>query len=208
MNIAFPSPTSTTDQEVMQLLAILRDCGIDEIWQFPDMKLISFYLQNTAHNANDIKEEIGQENYGLLIKSATYMSRSNLNLTRFRVQVWFLNHANGVLLNQALRISAQENLSTPAKTITYDQNNQEFSRDDADFSKLVTLLMIEQFPTQMWGDQDIQVNRLTYYQNFKKQYGNSKTLQSFRRSIVQRESSCLTRLIKYANESGRKLNGF
>ena len=205
MNIAFPSPNSTSDQEVMQLLAILRDCGIDEIWQFPDMKLISFYLRNTAHNANDIKAEIGQENYGLLIKSATCMSKSCLNITTLRMRKWLLKHANGYLLNQALRISAQENLNTPAKTIAYDQNNEEFDHDTEDFAKLVTLLTIEQFPNQMWWDQIAEYNRLTYYQYFRRQYGNSTTLQAFRRSIVSRESGCLHQVMNSAKQKGRQL---
>lgn len=205
MNIAFTSPTSTTDQDVIQLLTILRDCGIDEIWQFPNLKLISFYLQNTAHNTNDIKTEIGQENYALLIKYAASMSRSNLNITEFNVRNWFLNHANGCLLNQALRISAQQNLNTPAKAIIYDEHSKEFVRDDKDFSKIVTLLMIEQFPTQIWYDHAAEYSRLTYYQYFRQEYGNSKTLQAFRRSMLQRESNCLKQVIKSAKEKGRQL---
>jgi hypothetical protein len=206
MNMAFTPSTPTTNQEVAQLLAILRDCGVDSIWQNPESKLLSFYLQNTPNNALNIRGEIGRRSYASFIKLTTAWWKNYQYQPTVTIRRWFVRYADSVLINQALRISAQENLTTPTKAVIYDENNKEFIRDEADFSKLVTLLTIEGFPTQIWHDQDIQFIHLTYYQYFRQQYGNSKTLQCFRRSIVRRESSRLNRLIKFSKERNGQLN--
>lgn len=200
MNITHSFPKPTISADAAQLLAILRDCGIDSVWQNPGAQLLSSYLRNTPDSDADIKAEIGRKRYLEQITSSTSLPRETQTSLILR---WLLTNADGCLLNQALRVSAQEDLKTLPKAIIYDEHSQIFAQDDADFSKLVMLLILECFPNPLWYGQETQFECLTYYQYFRAQYGNSKTLQSFRKSIVKQESGTFAKFAKISKARGK-----
>lgn len=202
MNIALSFPKPTISAEAEQLLSILRDCGIDSVWQNPGAQLLSIYLRNTPYSGDDIKAEIGREGYLQQIRSSTFLPRG---VPTRPILKWLLTNADGSLLNQALRMSAQEDLNTSPKAIIYDEHSQIFAQDDADFSKLVMLFMLECFPNPLWYGQETQFEYLTYYQYFREQYGNSKTLQSYRRSVVRKESETFAEFKRIARARGGEL---
>jgi hypothetical protein len=68
MNIALPTQSTKINVEAGQLLAILRNCGIDKIWKNPNTNLLSFFLRNSEENENNIRSEIGYDSYANFIK--------------------------------------------------------------------------------------------------------------------------------------------
>lgn len=205
MNIALQVPKPTISAEAAQLLAILRDCGIDSVWRNSETKLLSFYLCNTTDNANDIKSEIGYENYALFLKHATFLWKYPQFGQEISIRHWFLRYADGSLLKQALQTSAREDLNTPAAKVAYNQQHPGFANDHADFAKLVTLLMLENFSDEIHHNHDFLVNRLNYYEYFRQQYGDIPLLNAFRRSIMRKEAENLADVKDYARVNGKQM---
>ena len=118
MSTAISIPKSTISVEAAQLLAILRDCGIDGIWKNDEMNLLSFYLKNTKNNDDDnIRFDIGCAAYSFLTNQAA-PNRKYLEIGyETDMRFWFLQYADSRLLSQSLRSSAQENLGHPAVKI-------------------------------------------------------------------------------------------
>lgn len=204
MNIARPIQTQTISTEAAQLLAILRDCGIDSVWQHPEAKLLAFYLRNTPVDAKDIRLEVGRANY------ANFFSHVSCQWTYPRlgietsVRYWFLKYANGRLLKQALQVSAQEDLNTPSALVVYDEQHPNFAQDEKDFGKIITLMALENFPNQIFGNQDHLINHLNYYQHFERHYGRTRLLYAFRRSIMRKEANNVAHHRRLAAAKGKE----
>lgn len=205
MNMALQLHKSTISTEAAQLLAILRDCGIDSVWQNPEMKLLSFYFQNTPESVNHIKSEIGDDTYGQFLRQTKYSWKYPQFGPQISVRNWFLRYADGSLLMQALQTSARENLKTPAVTVIYNEQHPGFAQDHADFAKLMTLFMLENFPRQIWHDQSFLINRLNYYEYFLQKYGDIPMLKAFRRSIMRKEAKNLAHAIKKSGHDQKNL---
>jgi hypothetical protein len=205
MNIALPIQTQKISTEAAQLLAILRDCGIDNVWLHPEAKLLAFYLRNTAVDAKNIRLEIGPANYANFVNHVscqwTYAQRG----PEISVRHWFLKYANGHLLKQALQVSAQENLNTPPALVVYDEQHPDFARDEKEFGKRTTLLILEDFPTQIFYNQDYLINQFNFLQHFQRQHGDTRMLYSFRRSIMRKEANNVAHLRKSAATNGKEL---
>lgn len=205
MNIAFPNTKHNISVEATQLLAILRDCGIDQVWTNPETNLLSFYLRNTSEITKEIKSEIGKTSYRFFVDEMTFGYRYHMLYPERDIRKWFLSYADGRQLNQALRTSARENLNTPALQVTYDENHPGFARDHADFEKIVTLFLLEDFPKNFAYDQDFLINRLNYYEYFRQQHGDIPVLKAFRRSIMRKEAENLAKLKKNPLAKGKPL---
>ena len=205
MNIALSLPKPTISTEAAQLLAILRDCGIDSVWQGPETKLLSFYLRNTPESVNDIISEIGHDTYRHFLRQVSFWRRCPQLGRDKNVGHWFLRYADGSLLKQALQTSARENLNTPAVTVIYNEQHPGFAQDHADFEKLMILFVLESFPREIWHNQDFLINRLNYYEYFRQKHGDTPMLTTFRRSIMRKEAENLADAIKYAGRNRKKL---
>lgn len=205
MNIAIPTPKHNISVEATQLLAILRDCGIDQVWKNPETNLLSFYLRNTPETTKEIKSEIGRNSYRFFVNEMTSWWKYSLTRPEVDIKNWFLSHADGRQLNQALRTSARESLNMPALKVTYDAHHPGFAQDHADFEKIVTLFLLEDFPKNFVYDQDFLINRLNYYEYFRQQHGDIPVLKAFRRSIMRKEAENLANLKKNPLTKGKPL---
>ena len=205
MNIVIPNPKHNITVEATQLLVILRDCGIDQVWENPATNLLSFYLRNTPETTKEIKYEIGRTSYRFFVNEMTSWWKYSLTRPEVDVKNWFLHYADGSQLSQALRTSARENLNTPALKVTYDAHHPGFARDHADFEKIVTLFLLEDFPKNFVYDQDFLINRLNYYEYFRQQHGDIPVLKAFRRSIMRKEAEKLANLKKNPLAKGKPL---
>jgi hypothetical protein len=205
MNMALQLHKSTISTEAAQLLAILRDCGIDSIWQDPEMKLLSFYLQNTPESVNHIKSEIGDDTYGQFLRQTKHSWKYPQLGHQINVRYWFLRYADGSLLMQALQTSARENLKTPAVTVIYNEQHPGFAQDHADFAKLITLFMLENFPRHILHDQRFLINRLNYYEYFRQKHGDLPLLKAFRRSVMRKEAENFAYAIERSGHDQKNL---
>ena len=205
MNITNSTPKHNISVEATQLLAILRDCGIDQVWNDPETHLLSFYLRNTPQAARGMQSEIGRSSYRFCVNQMTSAWKYSLTCPEVDIKNWFLTYADSSHLSQALRTSAQENLNTPALTVTYDKHHTGVAKDHADFEKVVTLFLLENFPTKFPYDQEILINRLNYYEYFRQQHGDIPVLKSFRGSIMRKEAGNLARLKEHPLTNGKPL---
>jgi hypothetical protein len=201
--ISFPRPSIST--EAAQLLSILRDCGIDSIWRDPETKLLSFYFRNTPDSDNDIKAEIGRSSYADFVRRATFWWDYPQFGPEINVRHWFLRYADGGLLKQALQTSARDDLNTPAVTVKYDEQHPRYALDQADFAKLMTLFMLDNFPRQISHNHSFLINRLNYYQYFQQKHGDIPMLNAFRRSIMRKEAQNLAYAIADMGGDRKKL---
>jgi hypothetical protein len=206
MNIALPIQTQKISTEAAQLLAILRDCGIDILWQDPETNLLSFFLQNSEPNTNDIRFEIGHDSYAHFVKQVTYRWKYPELGAELDVLHWLLRNADGSVLRQALQVSAQENLNTKSTKLEYNEHSPGFERDHKDFRKIVTLFTIENFPTEIHFSHDFLISRLNYYEHFLHQHGNIKILKAFKKSIMRKESDNLADAERICRPCGKLLN--
>lgn len=204
MNISISHPKPTINNEAAQLLAILRDCGIDSVWQDPETRLLSFYLRNTLETTSDIRSEIGSNTYGHFVRQVSRLRQHQYIGPGKDIRHWFLRYADPRLLKEALQTSARENLNKPAVTVTYNEQHPGFSQDHADFEKLMTLYMLDSFPRQIWYNHDLLVNRLNYYEYFRHRHGDTSLLNAFRQSIMRHEAKNLAGAIKYSSRNGKK----
>ncbi len=200
MNVALPTLSPKINTEAAQLLAILRDCGIDRVWKNPETNLLAFYLRNSEENDADIRSEIGYFTYAGFVKQITYWWMYQELGSELTELYWFLRYADGSLLKQALQTSARENLYMPSKKLVYNEQHPGFAKDDADFGKIVTLFLLEGFPREIHYRHDYLISRLNYYQYFQQQHGDIAILNSFRRSLTRKESKNLSEIIR---QSGR-----
>jgi len=205
MNIALPTQSTKINVEAGQLLAILRDCGIDKIWKNPNTNLLSFFLRNSEENENNIRSEIGYDSYANFIKQVRYSWKYQELGSEIIELYWFLRYADGSLLKHALQTSARENLNTTSKKIIYNEQHSEFAKDDADFGKIVILFLLESFPTEIHYSQDYLINRLNYYQFFQQQHGDIAILKTLRRSLVRKELEYLQEIKKHFGGIGKSL---
>jgi hypothetical protein len=205
MHNAISTPTATINTEAAQLLAILRDCGIDSVWQNPETKLLSFYLRNTPESDDHIKAEIGHSAYTLFVQQTTLGWDYPHFGQELSIRHWFLRYADGSLLKQALQTSARENLNTPAAQVTYNEQHPGFAQDHAEFDRLVTLFILENVQREIWHNQNFLINRLNYYQYFQQKHGNTPLLNAFRRSIMRREAENLAVAIADMGGDRKKL---
>lgn len=205
MNIAIPTPKHKISVEATQLLAILRDCGIDQVWNDPETKLLSFYFRNTPQTARSIQSEIGSYSYRFFVNEMTSRWKYSIPYLEADVLKWFLTYAESRQLTQALRASARENLNTPALKVTYDAHHPGFAQDHIDFEKIVTLFLVEDFPKNFAHNQDILINRLNHYEYFRQQHGDIPALKAFRRSIMRKEAGNLANLKKNPLAKGKPL---
>lgn len=205
MNIALSFPKPTISAEAAQLLSILRDCGIDSVWREPDTKLLSFYLRNTPDSGDDIKAEIGRSSYAHFVRQTTFWWKYPQLDPEINVRHWFLRYANGGLLKQALQTSARDDLNTPAVTVKYNEQHPGYAQDQADFAKLMTLFMLDDFPRGISHNHIFLINRLNYYQYFQHKHGDTPMLNAFRRSIMRKEAQNLADAIADMGGDRRKL---
>lgn len=206
MNTAISIPKSTLSVEAAQLLAILRDCGIDGIWRNDEMNLLSFYLKNTKNNDDDnIRFDIGYAAYSFFINQAA-PNRKYLEIGyETDMRFWFLQYADSRLLSQSLRSCAQENLGHPAVKIVYDVNHPSYKRDHSEFGHLITLLMLENTSLVVDYYHKFLIERLNYYEHFKQQYGDAPILKTLRRSLMRKELKLLEDTMDMARSKGKPL---
>lgn len=206
MNTAISIPKSTISVEAAQLLAILRDCGIDGIWKNDEMNLLSFYLKNTKKNDDDnIRFDIGYAAYSFFTNQAA-PNRKYLEIGyETDMRFWFLQYADSRLLSQSLRSSAQENLGHPAVKIVYDVNHPSYKRDHSEFGHLITLLMLENTSLVVDYYHKFLIERLNYYEHFKQQYGDAPILKILRRSLMRKELKLLEDAMDMARSRGKPL---
>jgi len=205
MNIIPPTQAIKISAEAAPLLAILRDCGIDKIWENPETNLLAFYLRHSEENQNDIRSEIGSECYAIFVKQVTYWWMYQDLGSEITELHWFLRFGDGILLKQALQASARENQNLPSKKLTYNDQHPGFERDDEDFSKITVLFLLENFPKEIHYAHDCLINSLNYYQYFQQQYGNIAILKAFRNSLIRKESKNLSEIMR---QSGGIVNLF
>jgi hypothetical protein len=206
MNIAYTPPKPMLNDEAVKLLGILRDCGIDNVWQQKETKLLSFYLRNTPDSTNCIKSEIGFKTFLQFLHYTSIVSLHSDFTHGTNIRNWFLRYANSGLIKQALQISARENLNTPVVKITYDEHHIGYAQDHADFERLITLFMLENFPKKPSPSHNFLINRISYYEYFTDKYGETDVLKVLRRSIMRKEAHCL-QVLKYNTGSyGNSVN--
>ena len=146
MNISPSLSALKSCDEATQLLAIMQDCGVDQIWKNQELRLLVVYLENTLGEQTDIRHDVTSSVFLYLVKKI-FRSREfwELGIER-HVLHWFLRFADGSHLKEALCASVIGRASVSSIRAHFDSNHLAFKRDEDEFKKISMLMMLEGFP--------------------------------------------------------------
>jgi len=190
MNVTSNMQTQFLNPEIETLHDILCDCGINQLWSNPKLRVLKFYLQNCDADEH-MRECLGPGIFWNLVKPAKPKSSPLETNIVHDVLFWLLKNADGYELKQALRKSAMQMSPCTVLQANFDRSHPNFARDHAEFEKLVTLMVIEGFPADFGLVREHAVQRLTCYELLHLRHGDTPILRKLRKSINRSEARVL-----------------
>lgn len=207
MNISPSLSALKSSDEATQLLAIMQDCGVDQIWKNQELRLLVVYLENTLGEPTDIRHDVTSSVFLYLIKKI-FRSREfwELGIER-HVLHWFLRFADGSHLKQALCASVVGKTNVSPIRAHFDSNHLAFKRDEDEFKKISMLMMLEGFPAHWHTEHSQVVNGLTCLELLYDRHGAVPALSAFSKSLERKERVILERAKCLANKNGDPILG-
>jgi hypothetical protein len=192
MTASFDMKGIPISDDAQLLLSVLQDCGLAQIWETPQLKVLSHYLK-TTDETEDIRATLGSGVFSYFIKQA-HPSKEFANPKPHEdVLFWLLRYADGTELTQALRSSLFVQAVSSPLEVQYNEQHPGYNRDKADFEKLAFLMQLEGFPSNLQLVEDYLVYRASWLEVLEARYGKAKILQKLRRSITSCQSGSIRR---------------
>ena len=187
----------SSPSEVDALHGILTECGVYRIWDHPDMMLIEHYLRHRAEDEH-MHKAIGIKVFNYFLRQVKRSDPFWPMTSQDELLFWILRFADGFDLKKALYKSLHSGLQEELVAAKYDDSHVSFERDYEEFNKLTTLMVIEEFPTELGFFPANSIVRLTLHDSWVGKYGKVQILQKLEKSIKTAERTYIKSLLRHS----------
>ncbi len=193
MTASFDMKSIAINDDAQVLMSILQDCGLAQIWETPQLKILAHYLKTTDEMEN-IRSTLGSGVFSYFIKQAHPSTRFATPKPHEDVLFWLLRYADGTELKQALRSSLfVQTVNSPIE-VRYSEHHPGFNNDKADFEKIAFLMQLEGFPSDFQIVADYLVHRTSWLEVLEVRHGKAGVLKKLRRSITNCQGGSMRKL--------------